>query len=449
MADGSGTGALFDGGSADNGEISSVVGLLMRLEDLKSQGLSPDQVAAAMDDGGFEVPGGGSWDAAAVDRIAGVVESVRSGPAPSSAPLAPRASASTPALRAPAPVGVSGNLAANRDHTGRFDRDFGSGAGWTPRDEHQAGQGRFDEDNYEDDDHDSVAAERERSRRTAMVLGALGLTTAGFLAFAALRSPDGDVADPTTDETLASASVESGSTDAGSDGSTSTDPQGTDSSLPDGLAPPPLDDADPADMMSIRVEPEPLDGDGTAAAGSVPAATATVKADGLLHLEGAFPSQEEADRYIAGVGKVFGDENIVEAYVINAAAPLPSVSDVALDKPVLFETGTATIDPSYHAFLEACGDVLRLNPQITMSIAAFTDSTGPDELNLELSQQRAQAIYDFYRDLDIDDSQLLSFGYGEADPVGDNATEAGREQNRRAMLQLLNVMAEESQDSEG
>ena len=445
MADGSGTGSLFDGESADNGEISSVVGLLMRLEDLKSQGLSPNQMAAAMNEGGFEVPGGGRWDAAAVDRIVGVVESVRSGPVPASAPLAPRATASTAALRAPTPVGVSGNLAANRDHTGRFDRDFGSGAGWTLVDEQQVGRGHLDED----DEDDFIAAERERTRRTAMVLGALGLTTVGFLAFAALRSSGGDVADSTAGEAMASESVESESPTSGTARSADANSQGSDSSLPDGLAPPSLDDVDPADMMSIRVEPEPLEGDGTAADGSVPAATATVKADGLLHLEGAFPSQEEADRYIAGVGKVFGDANIVEAYVINAAAPLPSVSDVALDKPVLFETGTATIDPSYHAFLEACGDVLRLNPQITMSIAAFTDSTGSDALNLELSQQRAQAIYDFYRDLDIDDSQLLSFGYGESDPVGDNATEAGREQNRRAMLQLLNVMADESQDREG
>jgi outer membrane protein OmpA-like peptidoglycan-associated protein len=202
----------------------------------------------------------------------------------------------------------------------------------------------------------------------------------------------------------------------------------------------------PADLMGIRIEPTPAEtGSGQ---GDLVAATATIKTDGLLHLEGAFRSQQEVDAFIESAAAVFGRESIVESYVIDPAAPVAEVSDVALDKPVLFETGTATIDPSYIPFLEACGDVLRLNPHITMSISGFTDSVGDAEFNLELSQRRAQAIVDFYRSLEIDDSQLIGVGYGEADPIADNENADGRQQNRRAMLQLLNVMGADESGTE-
>jgi OOP family OmpA-OmpF porin len=77
-----------------------------------------------------------------------------------------------------------------------------------------------------------------------------------------------------------------------------------------------------------------------------------------------------------------------------------------------------------------------------MSISAFTDSSGPEGFNLELSQRRARAIVDFYRSIDVADEQLVGTGFGEDAPIADNTTEAGRSENRRAMLQLLNLMAE-------
>ena len=193
---------------------------------------------------------------------------------------------------------------------------------------------------------------------------------------------------------------------------------------------------DPADMMSVRVEP-PDDGD-------VAAATATIRNDGKLYLEGAFASQTQADAFLDRAGEVFGRDNIVESYSVDPAAPAPTVGDIALDKPVLFETGTAVIHPDYIPFLEACAGVLKLNPQIVMSVSAYTDATGSEELNLDLSQRRAQAILDFYREQEIAEEQLEGRGYGEADPIADNDTLEGREQNRRAMLQLLNVMGEEA-----
>lgn len=208
-----------------------------------------------------------------------------------------------------------------------------------------------------------------------------------------------------------------------------------------------LPEGEDGDRMSIRIE-TPASAD-SSAAGSAIGATATVREDGRVYFEGAFRSQDEADRFVSRAAEVFGAEAIVEDYTIDPNAPAPAAGDVALDKPVLFETGSATIHPAYVPFLEACGDILKLNPHITMSIAAFTDSVGDEDFNLELSQQRAQAIVDFYRNLDVDPDQLVGSGFGEAIPVADNDTEEGRAENRRAMLQLLNVMGEEGPPAGG
>jgi outer membrane protein OmpA-like peptidoglycan-associated protein len=192
-----------------------------------------------------------------------------------------------------------------------------------------------------------------------------------------------------------------------------------------------------ADRMSIQIETQ--SSENSAGEGG---ATATVREDGRLYFEGAFRSQDEADRFITRAAEVFGAEAIVESYSIDPAAPRPAAADVALDKPVLFESGSAEIHPDYIPFLEACGNVLKLNPQITMSIYAFTDSTGSQDFNLRLSQERAQAIVDFYQSMDVDDRQLVGTGFGEDAQFGDNLSEEGRSENRRAMLQLLNVMSD-------
>ena len=244
---------------------------------------------------------------------------------------------------------------------------------------------------------------------------------------------------PTTEAAGATGDAAARGRVADAEGATST--SGSTPSAVDRSDPPGTEAADGADMMAIRVDPMAPEVIDPETGETIRAATATIRADGLLHLEGAFPTEAEAQRYIDGLAEVFGQDSIVESFEINPAAPLPRASDVGLDKPVLFETGTATIEPSYIPFLDACGDVLRLNPQITMSISGFADSTGPEDLNLVLSQRRAQAIYDYYRSIDVDGSQLQPLAFGEADPVADNSTAAGRQQNRRAMLRLLDVFA--------
>ena len=165
--------------------------------------------------------------------------------------------------------------------------------------------------------------------------------------------------------------------------------------------------------------------------------------DGKLVLEGTFRTSAEADRFVAQAADFVGTDNVVSDYTIDPAAPGIDEIGIALDKPVLFESGSAEIEPEYYEFLALCGDVMKLNPQITMVAEGFTDSVGSSEANLELSQRRAQAIVEFYRDYGIDESRFVTAGGGEDSPVGDNDTDEGRSQNRRTVLELLGVLTSE------
>jgi OOP family OmpA-OmpF porin len=82
-------------------------------------------------------------------------------------------------------------------------------------------------------------------------------------------------------------------------------------------------------------------------------------------------------------------------------------------------------------------DTLQRYPQVHVMVAGYTDSKGTDAYNQKLSERRAQIVYDYLTSHGIDASRLEGpIGHGENDPIGDNATDSGRAQNRRTELQV-------------
>ncbi len=67
----------------------------------------------------------------------------------------------------------------------------------------------------------------------------------------------------------------------------------------------------------------------------------------------------------------------------------------------------------------------------------FTDSQGRDEMNLSLSQDRAESVLDALRMRRVPVAAFEAVGYGEANPIADNETEEGREANRRIEFSLI------------
>jgi OmpA-OmpF porin, OOP family len=78
--------------------------------------------------------------------------------------------------------------------------------------------------------------------------------------------------------------------------------------------------------------------------------------------------------------------------------------------------------------------ILKAYPNAHVKIGGYTDNTGEAAANVALSSARAKNVMDALVGAGIDSSRLESKGYGDQYPVGDNATEEGRAQNRRIAL---------------
>jgi outer membrane protein OmpA-like peptidoglycan-associated protein len=74
---------------------------------------------------------------------------------------------------------------------------------------------------------------------------------------------------------------------------------------------------------------------------------------------------------------------------------------------------------------------------VRLEIVGHTDSTGSREINVDLSQRRAEAVQQYLVGKGIDESRLLTRGAGPDEPIADNKTKAGRAENRRIEFKLL------------
>jgi OOP family OmpA-OmpF porin len=107
------------------------------------------------------------------------------------------------------------------------------------------------------------------------------------------------------------------------------------------------------------------------------------------------------------------------------------------ERKITFAPSSAEFDPASTETLDRIAEILRECGPVPMEIAGYTDSQGREEMNLALSQQRADAVLDALISRRILTSGIDAIGYGEADPIADNDTEAGREANRRIEFHLV------------
>jgi outer membrane protein OmpA-like peptidoglycan-associated protein len=101
-----------------------------------------------------------------------------------------------------------------------------------------------------------------------------------------------------------------------------------------------------------------------------------------------------------------------------------------------FETGSATLEPSSAEQLKNIVEILKAYPAVRLKIGGYTDNTGDPVSNLELSQRRAENTMQEMIRMGVDPARLQAEGYGESYPVADNATEEGRQNNRRIDLRV-------------
>nr|WP_286943298.1 OmpA family protein [Allomuricauda sp.] len=101
-------------------------------------------------------------------------------------------------------------------------------------------------------------------------------------------------------------------------------------------------------------------------------------------------------------------------------------------KNVHFDFDSHRLSPDAEAELEEFFDYLQKKPAFNIEIHAHTDNRGSHQYNMALSQRRANAIVAYLIGLGLSKERVALKGYGSAKPIADNATDDGRQQNRRA-----------------
>jgi OOP family OmpA-OmpF porin len=104
---------------------------------------------------------------------------------------------------------------------------------------------------------------------------------------------------------------------------------------------------------------------------------------------------------------------------------------------VVFETNKSELLPESIPVLESALATLKRYPDLKIEVAGHTDSRGSDAYNLDLSARRAQTVLKYLQDGGVA-NVLTSRGYGERQPIANNNTDAGRQENRRVVLRVLN-----------
>jgi outer membrane protein OmpA-like peptidoglycan-associated protein len=105
---------------------------------------------------------------------------------------------------------------------------------------------------------------------------------------------------------------------------------------------------------------------------------------------------------------------------------------------VLFAAGKVEVGPGAQRSVDKLADFLKAYPKRNVLIEGHSDNLGHEEYNLRLSQQRAEAVRDLLVARGVAAQRIRTKGYGSKFPVVDNDSAAGRQQNRRVEVIVLN-----------
>ncbi len=110
---------------------------------------------------------------------------------------------------------------------------------------------------------------------------------------------------------------------------------------------------------------------------------------------------------------------------------------ITFNSDILFDVGKADLKESTKRQLADFAQTLDKYPDTNLVIEGHADATGSDDLNLRLSNLRADAVSSYLRSVGVKSNRLTEKGYGESQPLEDNSTETGRAKNRRVDIAVF------------
>jgi len=123
-------------------------------------------------------------------------------------------------------------------------------------------------------------------------------------------------------------------------------------------------------------------------------------------------------------------------YMINYTITVAPPRYFTLDN-VNFDSGKSSLRVESFKSLNELVDYLKLKPKMVIEIAGHTDNIGNSEVNLKLSQERANTVKSYLLKKGIPASRVKAQGYGDNEPISSNDTPEGRQQNRRTEVRIL------------
>ncbi len=143
----------------------------------------------------------------------------------------------------------------------------------------------------------------------------------------------------------------------------------------------------------------------------------------------ALKAQQEADAEKAAMRTRLSEQlNTILQTRDSARGLIVSMSDV------LFDTGKYTLKPGAREKLSKVAGILVAYPGLDIEVGGYTDSVGTDEMNQQLSENRASSVRDYLVQQGVATASVTAKGFGETLPVATNDNSAGRQQNRRVEL---------------
>ena len=205
-----------------------------------------------------------------------------------------------------------------------------------------------------------------------------------------------------------------------------------------------------SDFLTVSDESKPLDLDalvsGLQAFEMLYAGTISVQ-DDLIAVEGTALTQDDRNRIKAIVTSVHGPGNFSLRVTVDdeiRLAGLPSLNEctaridqVLAETRITFDSGSNEINEATAGTIKALAPVLQECLHFKWEIGGHTDSSGRASKNLQLSQDRANAILYAINLEGVISDNLVAVGYGEEFPIASNNTREGRAENRRIVIQHI------------
>lgn len=107
---------------------------------------------------------------------------------------------------------------------------------------------------------------------------------------------------------------------------------------------------------------------------------------------------------------------------------------ITFDSGILFDVNSYQLKGASKENIAELSEILQKYEDTNIMFSGYTDNTGSEEYNQKLSEDRAKAVAEYAAFTGVDAERMTIIGYGESDPVADNSTAAGRQQNRRVEI---------------